>query len=111
MPDDQRHDGCQIRKYHQKLIREVGIDDLQSNLRRFRKTEAKRSQERDERAPATKHHTGHGKKAAAGYRVFHKRLHLHDRPRITGADICETVNDAPWNYHAGTGSDGLGLYR
>jgi hypothetical protein len=32
-----------------------------------------------------------------------------DMPRITDADICETVNDASWNYHAGAGADGLSL--
>jgi hypothetical protein len=32
-----------------------------------------------------------------------------DMPRVTDADICETVNDAPWNDHACTGADSLGL--
>ncbi|MGM4961554.1 hypothetical protein BjapCC829_46250 (plasmid) [Bradyrhizobium barranii] len=32
-----------------------------------------------------------------------------DMPGFTDADICEAVNDAPWNYHAGAGADNFGL--
>ena len=31
-----------------------------------------------------------------------------DMPRVIDAGICEAVNDAPWNYNARAGADGLG---
>jgi hypothetical protein len=32
-----------------------------------------------------------------------------DMPRVTDADIGETVNDAPWNDHTGAGPGGFCL--
>lgn len=77
MADDKRHDGSEIGKYDQKLIRQARVKGLQSDLRRLGKTEAERGKERDQRAPASKHHAGDRKKAATRHHAFNERMHLH----------------------------------
>src|SRR6516225_5230702 len=77
VPDDQRDDGGEIRQNDKKLIRQAWIECLQSDLRRFGKTEAERGEECDQRTLAAEHDAGDSEKSTAGHHAFNEGVDLH----------------------------------